>query len=65
METLAIIQGILALTPAALTAYAQIKGTLDAQTQADVDALIAQIKPLALAAEQQAIADLSAAAGQP
>ena len=63
MNSILLIQGILAMVPAALQAYAEIKGTLDAQTQADVDALIAQIKPQALAAEQQAVTDLNAAAG--
>lgn len=65
MESVVLIQGLLALVPSALTAYAEIRGTLDAQTQAQVDALIAQIKPLALAAEAQAVADLQAVAGQP
>jgi hypothetical protein len=65
METaaaLALVQGILALVPAALSTYGEIRGTLDAKTQADVDALIAQIKPEALAAVAQAEADLDTAA---
>jgi hypothetical protein len=61
---LAMVQGILTLVPSALSAYAEIKGGLDAKTQAEVDALIAQIKPLALAAEAQAVADLDAAVGR-
>lgn len=62
MNSVLLIQGILSLVPSALSAYAEIRGDLDAQTQAQVDALIAQIKPQALAAVQQAEADLDAAA---
>ncbi len=62
MNVLAMIQAILALAPQALAAYNELRSTLDADTQAEVDALIAQIRPLALAAEEQAVEHLRAAA---
>lgn len=57
---LALVQGILGLVPSALATYAEIRSELDAQTQAQIDAMIAAIKPQALAAVAQLEADVKA-----
>ena len=62
MGAIEVIQGLLSLMGPALNAYAEIRGTLDADTQAEVDALIAQIRSAALVAEAQAETDLRNAA---
>jgi len=59
--TLALVQGILALVPSALSTYTEIRSEIDAKTQAEVDAMIAAIKPQALAAVAQLEKDVKTA----
>lgn len=59
--TIALIQSILALVPTAIEAYGEIRSDLNATTQAEIDAAIAQAKASLATLAAQTDADLDQA----